>query len=269
MRCNDIQLFLIDYLDNELDESTREQVESHLLTCEKCRQEIKELQTIQEEIATVEMEEPSPALRRGFINMLYDETGELDKKDNVKQLRGDRVVSIKLSHLIWQAAAAIIILFVGVALGSKLKFGSQPVNSPQVATLTKEVQELKQKLMVNMLDDESPSQRIEAVNYAEGFSSSNQQVVDALLNALNNDKNVNVKVAALYSLAKFTDDKRVLDSLVTSLSKQTEPLVQILLINTLTARKEIKAIKPIQDIISNSKTIKPVRDAAEKGLKEL
>jgi hypothetical protein len=56
---------------------------------------------------------------------------------------------------------------------------------------------------------------------------------------------------------------------VSSLSRQTEPVIQIVLINMLAAKKETRAIQPIRDIISNDKTIKEVKDIAAKKLKTL
>ena len=54
-----------------------------------------------------------------------------------------------------------------------------------------------------------------------------------------------------------------------SLPRQTEPIMQIVLINILTERKESKAIGPIRDILSDKKAIKPVKDIAQKGLQLL
>lgn len=128
---------------------------------------------------------------------------------------------------------------------------------------------MQETMMFNGLKDQSPSERIKAVGYAEDIVNPNEKVINALTNTLNHDKNVNVRLAALYSLAKFTDDRKVMDTLVTSLSNQTEPIIQIVLINILTEKKEVKAIGPIQDLIQNGKTLKEVKDIAQKGLKSI
>lgn len=265
MKCTDVELLLIDYLDNNLDAAAREQVESHLHTCEACSKEIKQLQLIEDNIKTVEMQQPSTALRAGFLAALGNEEAAIEKQ-TVKQFPGKKVISLTVGGLVWRAAAAIIILFTGILIGNKMKFDGL---KDKVAQTTDDKQIEKRKILVNMLDDESPSQRIEAVNYAEGIAANDQKVINVLLNTLNTDKNSNVRVAAVYALEKFSGDKAVLDSLCTSLAKQTEPIVQILLIDMLSAKKAIKAKQPIQDIIQNSKTIKPVKDAAVKGLKQL
>lgn len=254
----------MDYLDNHLDAANRAQVETHLHTCEACSKELKQLQLIDDNIKTVEMQQPSASLRANFLAALESEETEQGKQP-VKQLPGKKVISLSIGGIVWRAAAAIIILFTGILIGNKMK-----LDTPQaVASKADEKQSKKRKILVNMLDDESPSQRIEAVNYAEGIAANDRNVINVLLNTLNNDKNTNVRVAAVYALEKFSADKVVLDSLCVSLSKQTEPIVQILLIDMLSAKKAVKAKKPIQDILQNSNTMKPVKEAAAKGLKQL
>ncbi|HVX48881.1 MAG TPA: zf-HC2 domain-containing protein [Chitinophagaceae bacterium] len=267
MNCDDIQLLLIDYMDDTLDNSTRIQVQQHLAGCPACSAALEELAAIQDSIDTVEMEQPSPALRQNFKEMLHNEAGSLVIQAVPKAPAGKKVISFTVSHLLWRAAAVIVIFGTGLFAGSRLQTNNG--QQPQVATLQKDVQDLKQKLMINMLDDESPSQRIEAVNYADDFNTYSQPVVNALLNALNNDKNVNVRLAALYSLDKFSSNRVLIDSLVLSLPRQTDPIIQIGLINMLAAKKARQAIKPIKDIISNTNTIKEVKVIAEKGLKEI
>lgn len=124
-------------------------------------------------------------------------------------------------------------------------------------------------LLFSLLDDESASQRLKAVSYAEEIANPDQKVIEALVSTLNNDKNVNVRLAALYSLARFSDNTTVRDSLVASLGRQSEPLIQIVLINMLAEKKDERAIGPIRDILSRGKTMKEVKDAAQKGLKVL
>lgn len=268
MKCNDVKLLLIDYLDNQLDSNTRGQVEAHIKTCGECSTELKQLQLLQDNIATTQMEQPGPALRHNFLAALQDEEAELAKQNNVRQMPGKKVISLTIGGLVWRAAAAIIILFTGILIGNKVKFGDGETGGRLAAKPTQKQTE-QRKILADMLDDESPSQRIEAVNYAEGIAANDQKVISVLLNTLNTDKNANVRVAAVYALEKFSGDKTVLDSLTASLSKQTEPVVQILLIDMLAAKKVTKAVKPMQDIIQNSKTIPQVKDAAAKGLRQL
>jgi HEAT repeat protein len=119
------------------------------------------------------------------------------------------------------------------------------------------------------LKEESSSDRIQAVRYADDLDSPDANVIDVLVKTLNNDKNVNVRMAAAYALSRFADRRAVCDSLVKSLALQNDPILQVTLINILVERKEKSALRPIQAIIANKKTMKEVRAVAENSLRVL
>jgi flagellar basal body-associated protein FliL len=182
---------------------------------------------------------------------------------------------IKKSIPIWHVAAAVVLLIGGIGIGVLVasRKGSSPnsnANTPeQLMAMQKEIKEMKEVLMFSMINDESASQRIKAVSYTEEMSNPDQKVIETLVSTLNHDKNVNVRLAALYSLGSWADNRMVRDSLVASLSKQTEPLIQVMLINLLAEKKDSRIVGPIQEILSNKKTLPVVKDAAEKSLKTL
>jgi hypothetical protein len=120
-----------------------------------------------------------------------------------------------------------------------------------------------------MLKDESASQRLQAVSYSDDFSAPDPTVLQALAKTMNEDKNLNVRIAAAYSLSKFSGRQDVRDTLVASLYRQSEPVIQVILMNILVEMKESKAVQPIQKIISNDKTIEEVRDVARKSINVL
>ena len=167
-------------------------------------------------------------------------------------------------------AASIALLLAGTFIGLTLHFVlNRQQEDEQVASLKTEMQSMKELMMLNMLKQESPSQRIQAVNYTDDIQAPDIKVLNALTETLNNDKNINVRMAAAYSLAKYADRQSVRDSMVASLSRQTEPIIQIVLMNILVEKKESSAIKPIQKIMSDEKSMKEVKDVAQKGLKIL
>ncbi len=170
---------------------------------------------------------------------------------------------------VWRVAAALLLLGSGIGIGMALKSRPAPgvSTSETLVALRQEVKEMKEEVMLNMIDDESASQRIKAVSYSEELASPDQQVIDVLVNTLNQDKNVNVRLAALYSLQRFSDRRAVRDSLVNSLRRQKEPIIQVVLINLLAEKRDTRAIKPIQDIMTDKKTLKEVKDAAQRSLK--
>ena len=282
MNCKEVQAAIIEYLDGALSPAAAAQIKEHLDACSECRQEAEELQVLLTAMKHDNQEMPSPALRENFNTMLQSELN-METMANILQDRGIKEGGIKentparvipfFSSLAGKVAAAVILVAAGVAIGMAIRPAPETGNTPEIATQRTEVKqmekEMKEKDMLSLIDDESASQRIKAVSYAEQMANPDQQVIDALFNSLNHDKNVNVRLAALYSLSRFADRRVVRDSLVSSLGIQTEPIIQVVLINLLAEKRETKAIAPIKEIITNKKTLKEVKDAAQKSLKVL
>lgn len=269
MECHEIQPLLIDLADNKLAGAHAEEVNRHLVGCEQCRLELEEIRSLFRTIHDTPVEQPDSSLRENFEYMLQSELNRLAAANNVIEKATRPAAPINWQSLLFRAAAVIILLGGGILAGLKINSGNEQVSTKQIAQLQSEVKDMKEILMFNLLKEESPSERIKAVSYSEEIVHPNQKVIGALLNLLDHDKNVNVRLASVYSLVRFSDNKSVMDSLVASLSKQTEPIIQIVLINILAEKKETRAIRPIQEIISNGNTMKEVRDIAEKSLKLL
>jgi HEAT repeat protein len=143
------------------------------------------------------------------------------------------------------------------------------VASNEIKQLQTEVSDLKKNVMFTMLKERSSSDRIQAVSYAGELDGPDDNVIDVLVETLNNDKNVSVRMAAAYALSKFAYQREITDSLVKSLSQQTDPILQVTLINILAERKEKSALETIQKIIANKSTLKEVRTVAENSLRVL
>jgi hypothetical protein len=267
MKCEDVEASMIDYLDNTLEKSRRDEVEKHLETCERCLDELKDFQQILQTVDSTEMEQPDETLRINFYHMLH---GEMNKQVMKNQEQSILPITVSRSSPWIKIAAAIALLLAGTFIGLTLHFVlNRHQEGEQVASLKTEVQSMKELMMLNMLKQESPSQRIQAVNYTDDIQAPDIKVLNALTETLNNDKNINVRMAAAYSLAKYADRQSVRDSMVASLSRQTEPIIQVVLMNILVEKKESSAIKPIQKIMSDEKSMKEVKDVAKKGLKIL
>jgi hypothetical protein len=267
MRCEEVELKMVDYLDNKLETGERQEIEKHLETCERCLDELKESQQILNLISKEEMVKPDESLRINFYHMLHSEIQKAEEQKTIL-LKQPGVPWYNLAR--YRVAAGIALLIAGTFLGMLIHSGfSNSVASNELKQLHSEVSDLKKATMFTMLKDESSSDRIQAVRYVEELDKPDQNVIDVLVKTLNNDKNVNVRMAAAYALSKFADQRTVCDSLVKSLSLQNDPILQVTLINILAERKEKSALKPIQEIISNRSTLKEVRTVAQNSLRVL
>jgi hypothetical protein len=266
MNCEDVQSLLVDFYDNRLEPITRNAIEDHLKICEACKKELDETSVLFESIADSNLEIPPASLRENFIVMLDQEVGN---EKNKKEYHRSKIISGKQFSLIWKIAAAVIIFFGGTFLGMQWKNSKDNSSNTQVNELKSEIKDVKELMMFKLLQEESASDRIQAVNYVDEIANPDQKVIAALIRTLNYDKNVNVRLAALYSLAKFSENSTVMDSLISSLSRQTDAVIQIVMINMLASKKDSRARKPIEEILSDKKTLQEVKEIATKKLKAL
>jgi hypothetical protein len=268
MKCEEVESGMIDYLDNTLEKTLRDEVKRHLETCERCLDELKDFQHILHTVETSEMEQPDESLRINFYHMLHGEMNKqiMQERKPLSSLTGPLHRSPRIMRLAAGLALLIAGTFIGIIIHSA---GNRSGSNRQIADLRTEVQSVKELMMLTMLKEESPSQRIQAVNYTDDIKAPDGKILDALTQTLNHDKNINVRLAAAYSLSRYADRQSVRDSMVASLSRQTEPIIQVVLMNILVERKETNAIQPIRKIISDDKALKEVKDVAQKGLKVL
>lgn len=267
MKCEEVDKMMIDYLDLNLGDDARQEIERHLETCERCLDELKDTQEVLKAISKNEMEKPDDSLKINFYHMLHS---EIKKAEDRKTTSYSIPVTPWYSESRFRIAAAVALLICGTFIGMfihTLSTGSLASN--EIKQLQTEVSDLKKNAMFTMLKEESSSDRIQAVSYAGELDKADDNVISVLVETLNNDKNVNVRMAAAYALAKFAYQKEVTDSLVKSLSLQTEPILQVTLINILAERKEKSAAGTVQKIIANKSTLKEVRAVAENSLRVL
>ena len=265
MKCEEVQLKLVDYLDNHLKNGDNTGIEKHLETCERCLDELKETQKILFLMSEDKMQTPDEELKINFYNMLH---GEINKGVDKSLYTEPEYNFHWYNNPMFRVAAGVALLLAGSFIGFIFHKGFS-VNDRELALLHSEVSELKKTALFSMLKEESSSDRIQAVNYVEDLEVPDNDVIEVLAKTLNNDKNVNVRMAAAYALSKYANQKAVCDSLVRSLSVQTDPILQVTLINILADRKEKSALKPIQAIIANRKTLNEVRAVAENSLRVL
>ena len=214
-----------------------------------------------------EMVKPDDSLRINFYHMLYN---QIKKTEESKIPAKNEPYISRHDFGRYRIAAGIALLICGTLIGMLSHRGyNNAYTSNELHQLRSEVTDLKKATMFTMLKEESSSDRIQAVNYASDLGKADKNVIEVLVKTLNNDKNVNVRLAAAYALSKFAYERSVSDSLVKSLTQQNDPILQVALINILAERKEKSALRPIQKIISNKSTLKEVRAVAENSLRVL
>ncbi len=164
-------------------------------------------------------------------------------------------------------AAGLTLLLIGFA-GGRFYSRSQP-NPSGWALLSAndrlEGESIKKILAFDAVTKTSASDRIQAVNQSSELDQADQEITQLLINTLNFDANVNVRVAACQALKRFEREAGVREALIQSLRIQKDPHVQLTLIDALVAIKEKRAAADMQWMARNQQVLEVVRLKAEEG----
>lgn len=255
MKCNDIENKLIDYIEENLTKEESLEIKKHINACTTCQKEVNEMQLIFGVINKDLEETPSENLKLNFEALLNEEKKQakiipLQSKTNWK------------SHI--RIAASILIVVSAFLIGKYQS--SSGISQLSLA----EQQKIKQENQVlALLENQSASQRILAVSNAEKFSENDTKIIDALINKLFNDENVNVRLAAAEALSKFSTLEKVKAALIKSLETEKTPSMQIELIQILGNIQEKRALEPMRELLENEETPNYVKQELQYNIPNL
>jgi hypothetical protein len=174
----------------------------------------------------------------------------------------------KFTSWIVRIAAGLALLIVGFTGGWLFQRGK---GENEVATASGQAAsaEMKKVLAFEQMNVTSASERILAVNQSYEMTAVDRDITQLLINTLNFDPNINVRLAACQALMRFQNEPGVSEALIQSLSIQTDPNVQISLIETLVSIKEKRAESQLMHLANNKEVLDVVRVKAEEGVSRL
>ena len=264
MNCEQVKGEFPDYLAKSLSQEVDVAIQSHLAICGACRQELETLESVWSRLGVLEDAQPSPQVRERFYAMLGEHQVELRSR-RVTFL--DWVEGWWPARPMWQFALGLLLLTVGVGLGRWSM--EKPRQDGELARLHDEVGGLRELLTLSLLQQQSASERLRGVSWSSQVQPPEEPVLSALLQTLNSDPNVNVRLAALDALERVSNLQRVREGLLQALEKQKSPLVQITLIDWLVESKERRAVDLLTRISEQSQFQPKVRERARWGLRQL
>jgi len=255
MNCEQARTQFVDYWRGSLEDSGGE-FRAHLALCERCRSEAEDLRDMWSTLGTLPDEEPSLGMRARFYDALrVARQREADRRQPLWWLR----------HPAFQAAAAMVILVIGVGTGFLLRGR----DTSEVSQLRGEVYNMRQLVALSLLQQQNASDRLRGVNYTYRVEQDDPQVLSALLTTLDHDPNVNVRLAAVDALKNFTDGPVGRRGLVQALAKQESPLVQIAILDQMVELREKSGAPAIERLVSSQDVNPDVRQRAQWALKQL
>ncbi|UOQ78577.1 HEAT repeat domain-containing protein [Hymenobacter sp. 5516J-16] len=263
------------HAEHALPPSDAEALTAHLRECPACRQQLQQLRTLLHHLDELPAPAPPPALRANFLQALNQEKAALKGKEpevaplmvahSEKAATGGTVIPL------WEAsaagrwlrvAAAVALLAVGTVLGLLL----QPAALPEVAIRPAPAPGLAAQLTTLAGQPASANRRLQLVSEAPTTVQPGDAAVQVLITTLNADPNPNVRLAAAEALYHLRADPRVGPALVQALPNQTDPNVQITLIELLVALRDKRALAPLEQLSRQPNVLPVVRQQAQQGL---
>ena len=208
-------------------------------------EELEAIRSIVRTLSDSEFPQPSEKMDKRFYTMLEDEKRKILLGDpEIYPVNPIRKI-IKGSGL--RIAAGISLFLLGWFASGW--FGTGKGTNNQVVYLADQVKGLKETLVLTMMQQSSPVERIKAVTMTGEFENVDGQIITSLMNLLNNDDNDNVRLLALEALTRYTSQPEVRSGLISSISTQRSPMIQIRLAEIMMSLNEKRAVPEFEKVL--------------------
>ncbi len=254
---------MIDYVQGNLTGELKDHVEKTIEKNDEWKLEYDKLSSIMEMMdSSVELQ-AEPSLRESFDAMLEQEISKAEEAE-VVPLKSKTAGSNKWMMRI---AASVALLLLGGTIGVLVTKNAQ--NERELAALRNEMELTKQLVITSLQDQNSATSRLRGVNTSMVMETSDDEIINVLINTMNTDENTNVRLAAVSALARFANEEQVKKALIGALETQDDPVVAISLINLMVQLKERGAVESLKNLLHRDEVHEAVKSEAQLGIFEL
>jgi len=268
MNCERFDTLLPDYLAGSLRHDDEDRFESHMEQCARCKEAV----ALWNKLAELPQEQPSPALRARFEAMLEAHQASHSEAPRDLLPRHSLLPFLAgggLTRMAASAAFAVVLLVAGFAAGRYSIAPAQQQLQEELIALRGEMTGMRQAAFLLMLQQPSASDRLQAVAMGSQAAQMDPQVLAALMQSLRSDSSVDVRLAALNTLARFGSQPTVREGLLDALQPRQSPLVQVALIDLLVEMRDRSAVPQLQKVSQDPNLNPAVRQRAEMAIRQL
>lgn len=272
LHCASAQAHLVAYLSRQLPEAEHAALTTHLAGCADCRAELQAVQQVWQALGEVPVPAPGPRVRPEFYAMLASFKDALEPAPDYSLaglLGWLRALPIPKPAL--RLAYSLCLLGIGM-LGGYWLTGQQKTtvaDQQQLTALAAEIGDMKQVMLLALIDHPSATERLRAVGYTKELTGAPARVVEALLSTLNHDPNVNVRLATLEALAPLAHDPTVRLGLVQSLPQQESLLVQAALADVMVQLQERRSVPALRKLLQQADLDQTIKNKLEQSIHTL
>ena len=194
MTCEEARLLVAEELGGMRPASS--ELNEHLSVCAVCQAEAEDVRGTWQRLGELPEPMPSPWVGTRFYAALdaYQQ-GAREKQSSRWRFWPSRPM--------WQVAISCGCLAAGLFTATLLTRTSG--GSDDVAALRKEMAGMRQLVTLSLLQQQSATDRLRGVNWSYRAEPNDMEVLSALLETVNNDSSVNVRLAAVDALGSLGD----------------------------------------------------------------
>jgi hypothetical protein len=287
MNCRSAREIFGELLDGRTPATAHLEARSHLASCPDCQREFAALGRTLDALDTLPTNPPSDRMRRNFRAILETEKQLAASASAPEQGRGrPGLVRGRAVQWRWVLAplAGCALVAAGFFAGSRveridIKSEQLAASSPasEAAAMRQELQELRAQISrmgtlvgYSLLQQQQPaSERLRGVLTSAALVDPNEAAINELIGALAFDTSPNVRLRALEGLYPHAEQDVVRASVLASLPREQNPLVQVSMIDFLAAARDTGAKSTLERLSATEATDQNVRNAARRALTHL
>ena len=252
---------MIDYINGELPENEKLAFEARLAHDASFRAAYEEEKALWNLMGKIEAPAADERIKNRFLDTLqvYKEAA-VPRPGFLSRLK-------ELWSFQPQLKMAYALLLLCTGLGAGLYINKK--NPVEMARMSSEISEMKQMMVLSLIENPSATERIRAVSLTNEIRNVDDQVIEALLSTLNHDPNDNVRLMTLEALTELADNPRVREGLVQSIVSQTSPIMQSAMADVMLKLQEKKSVKPLKKMLDRDDLNSTVKDKLEQTIQEI
>lgn len=253
------------YLQNDLNPDQQKKLDALIESGEIDLLDLKEMEMMVGKIDSVGVPKPSSAMQDRFYTMLDEEkeSQSISWPQKMNAWVNQYKSRFEFRYVVYTAA----IFLAGLLIGDL--YAPLSNQDDQIDQLTAEVSQMREVMMISLLDNSSPTERLKAVNIGSEIRTVDDRVVNALLKTLNNDTNVNVRVAAVEALVSQASNPSARTGLINSIANQDSPIVQAALADAMLMLQEKQSVSEFRKLLARDELDSNVRNKLENTIDAL
>jgi hypothetical protein len=270
MNCETCRERMAELADGKLEPKAAASLRAHMEGCPECARELETLVRTLEALDSVPADAPSHRLRASVMGQI--ETEKLTLKNEAEWAASLRAAGAPAPArrspwmpiaLVLQLLGACALVVVGFAMGERT------ADQRQLADLRARVDTMGQIVEQSVLQNRTAGDRLETVMTAAEVRKPDERVIDGLINSMAFDPSVNVRLNALNALYTHSSQEVVRAGVAACLPRETNPLVQVSMIDFLVASKAREASPELQKLAGDEHADTDVRESARRAVELL